>query len=88
MIVGRWSGCTAGFGRNRRSVSAAAVGAVPEAFGPDPPRPLGLDHNDAIAELAASWIPYLTAFEFDFNLGLHFGPSLMSSLGEALATIR
>ncbi len=70
------------------SVVAAAVGVVPEAFGPDPPIPVGLEHNDAIAELAAFWIPYLTAFEFDFNLGLHFGPSLMSSLDQALATIR
>lgn len=88
MIVGAGLAVLLGLVVTTGSVVAAAVGAVPEAFGPDPPRPLGLDHNDAIAELAASWIPYLTAFEFDFNLGLHFGPSLMSSLDQALATIR
>ena len=70
------------------SVVAAAVGAVPEAFGRDPPIPVGPDHGDAIAAQVAAWIPYLTAFEFDFNLGLHLSPSLMSSLGEALATVR
>ncbi|MDE2869145.1 MAG: hypothetical protein OXR64_12635 [Chloroflexota bacterium] len=70
------------------SVVAAAVGAVPEAFGLEPRVPVGLDHGDAIAAQVAPFIPYLTAFQFDFNLGLHFGPSLMSSLGQALATIR
>lgn len=70
------------------SVAAAAVGVVPRAFGADLPVPLGLGHGEAIAAQVAPWIPYLTAFEFDFNLGLHFGPSLMSSLGQALATIR
>ena len=70
------------------SVVAAAVGAVPEAFGADPRVPIGLDHGDAIAAQVAPWIPYLTAFDFDFNLGLHFAPSLMDSLGQALATIR
>ena len=70
------------------SVAAAAVGAVPEAFGLEPRVPVGLDHGDAIAAQVAPFIPYLTAFQFDFNLGLHFGPSLMSSLGQALATIR
>lgn len=70
------------------SVAAAVIGAVPEAFGRDPPVPVGLDHGDAIAAQVAPRIAYYTAFEFDFNLGLHFGPSLMSSLGQALATIR
>ena len=70
------------------SVVAAAVGAVPEAFGADPRVPIGLDHGDAIAAQVAPWIPYLTAFDFDFNLGLHFAPSLMDSLSQALATIR
>ena len=70
------------------SVVAAAVGAVPEAFGADPRVPIGLDQGDAIAAQVAPWIPYLTAFDFDFNLGLHLAPSLMDSLGQALATIR
>ena len=70
------------------SVVAAAVGVVPEAFGADPRVPLGMDHGDAIAAQMAPWIPYLTAFDFDFNFGLHFAPSLMDSLSQALATIR
>ena len=70
------------------SVVAAAVGVVPRAFGTDLPVPVGLDHGEAIAAQVVPWIPYLTAFEFDFNLGLHLSPSLMDSLGAALATVR
>ena len=70
------------------SVVAAAVGVVPRAFGTDLPVPVGLDHGEAIAAQVAPWIPYLTAFEFDFNLGLHLSPSLMDSLSLTLATVR
>ena len=70
------------------SVAAAAVGVVPRAFGTDLPVPVGLDHGEAIAAQVAPWIPYLTAFEFDFNLGLHLSPSLMDSLSLTLATVR
>ncbi len=70
------------------SVAAAAVGLLPEAFGSDPPLPIGLTHVEGIATQVASQVPFRIASEFDFNLGLHIAPALMSGLSEPLATVR
>jgi hypothetical protein len=70
------------------SVVAAGIGLVPNAFGHEPPLPIRVGQGDGIVSQVGSRVPYLTAYQFDLNLGLHFSPALMSSLSGALATVR
>ena len=70
------------------SVVAAGVGLLPDAFGHEPPLPIRVGQGDGFASQVASRVPYLAAYQFDLNLGLHFSPALMSSLSGALATVR
>lgn len=68
------------------SVIAAAVGALPLAFGHGPRVVPALD-GSAPLEYVASEIPQVAAFGFDFNLVTGISRNLVNRLGDALATV-
>ena len=68
------------------SVIAAAVGAIPLAFGHGPRVVPALDGSTPLAYVASE-IPQVAAFGFDFNLVTGISRNLIDRLGDALATV-
>lgn len=68
------------------SVIAAAVGAIPFAFGVGPRVVPALDGGAPLAHIASE-LPQVAAFGLDFNLITGFSRNLVSHLGDALATV-
>ena len=68
------------------SVIAAAVGAIPAAFGPSLRVVPDLDGSAPLAYVMSE-IPEAAAFGFDFNLVTGISRYLMNRLGDALSTV-
>ena len=68
------------------SVIAAAVGAIPFAFGHGPRVLPGLDGSAPLAHVSSE-LPQVAAFGFDFNLITGISRNVVNRLGDALATV-